>query len=109
MLAALEPAPLNRAQGCDHQHVVGFGALRITGAAQQIAAIWRAERPGIFELGEAEEWAQPRVLIAYLLGLIGTVGSGIWPSRWISWIHCCGLRICETWVDSALFEPNIGV
>lgn len=127
MLAALQQAALHRAQGRDHEHVVGLGPLEcsvalgalepttgpgssgLAGAAQQIAAIRRTERPGVFELGEAEEWAQPRFLIAYLLGLIGTAGSGIWPSRWISWIHCCGLRIWETCDESALLVPNIGV
>ena len=78
-----QSAPLGGAERGEHDHV-GGGRVGITGRAHEIAAVRRSQRPGIFNLDEAEERPFRYRLTAYLLGLMGTVGSGICPSRWIS-------------------------
>ncbi len=47
--------------------------------------------------------------IAYLLGAIGTTGSGIWLMRLISWIHWPGWRMLLICLVSLLLVPKSGV
>ncbi len=44
-----------------------------------------------------------------MLGVMGTIGSGIWLMRLISWIHWPGLRIVLISFESFLLAPNSGV
>src|SRR5690242_11156699 len=82
---------------------------------EQVAAVGRAERPGQLYLAEAEQpgpggyWPLPLALIAYLLGAIGMIGSGIWLMWLISLIHWPGLRMLLTSAESFLLPPNSGV
>ena len=47
--------------------------------------------------------------IAYLLGAIGTTGSGIWLMWLISLIHWPGWRMLLICLESFLLVPNHGV
>jgi hypothetical protein len=87
-------------------------------AADQIATVGWAERPGQLELAETEEGDGRRllaagwrrgycvpVLIAYLLGAIGTIGSLSWLRWLISCVHWLGWRMSETSAETFLFAP----
>jgi hypothetical protein len=58
------------------------------------------ERPGA-----RGSQAPPASLIAYWLGVVGTVGSGIWVSWLISWVHSLGPRRFASWCESLLLLP----
>ena len=113
-------APLDRAKRRDHEHMgrgaVGLGVRR----AKQVAPVGRTERPRQLDLAEAEEgryrsgrgWAlypAPPTLIAYLLGAIGTIGSGscaMWLIRFVHWLADSRLVIARV---SCLLLPYSGV
>jgi len=114
-LASETPAPLGRAERGQHEHVGRASLGRIALTAQEVAAVGGPERPGELELGKAEpprfglgQWG-PREVMAYLLGAIGTTGSGIWLIRLISFAHWPGWRIEPSCWESFLLEPNSGV
>ena len=95
--APAQAAALRRRRACaSTSDVLGLGGV----AAQDVAAVGRAERPGQLELGEAEAgWRHVAVvggssparrawtLIAYFDGSQRTVGLSIWPRRSISLVH----------------------
>ncbi len=98
LFAAQRASALNRAEGGQHQHVYGLCVRRVAFPAEQVAPVGRSERPRQLNLDEAEQRGGgpdrgcgadqgPLVLIAYLLGAIGTTGSGIWLMRLMSLIH----------------------
>ncbi len=99
-----------RSESAQDQHIGGRGIGGVAVAADQVAPVGGTEGPGQFELAEAEQGSDGRrlvgrstpttpegrasapyycvpVLIAYLLGEIGTIGSLIWPMRLISLVH----------------------
>src|SRR6478672_6417847 len=84
---------------------------RRPGRAEEITAVGRAQGPGELDLTEAEDQCAPapEVRIAYLLGAIGTTGSGIWLIRLISWTHWPGCKMLLISFESFLFCPNSGV
>src|SRR5436305_10685775 len=51
----------------------------------------------------------PPALIAYLLGAIGTSGSGIWAMWLIRWVHWLAESRLEISVESRLFRQYSGV
>jgi hypothetical protein len=91
LFAPGQPPALGRAERGEYDHVLGR-SLGIVARAQQVAPIRRPELPWQFHLHEPEQrrggghgrattravaqWFA--ILIAYLLGAIGTTGSGIW-------------------------------
>src|SRR5262249_12539716 len=111
------PAAFGRAERGHDENRHGGIVGRRPRCPQQVAPVGRAERPRQLDLHESEQrldGAQLRafvypVLIAYLLGVVGMVGSGIWLMWLISLIHCPGLRIWVIWCASFLLAPNWGV
>ena len=107
-----EPPALGGAERRDHQHVrrrrlrgapgAGAGSGRRAGRAPMAS---RPARSGTAVALVAVSRSLP-VRIAYLLGAIGTTGSGIWLMRLISWIHWPGWRIDLISPESFLLEPN---
>lgn len=72
---------------------------RLTGGPAARADRWRLSRgpaPQADRRGASRAGYCPAVLIAYLLGAIGTIGSVIWLMWLISWVHCCGWRMLAT-------------
>jgi hypothetical protein len=111
---ALESTALGRPERRDHEHVGSRRFRRVPVGSQQVAAVGRPERPRQLELREPEQREGVGLLgryrrIAYLLGLVGTEGSGIWLMREIRSIHCFGLRIWVICAESFLLVPKIGV
>jgi hypothetical protein len=103
-----------RPEGGQYEHVAGSRLVGFPGLPDHIAAVRGPQRPRHFDLAEAEEGTgsgqcAPAVRSAYLLGVIGTTGSGIWLMRLISWIHWAGLRIVLISSESFLLFPNSGV
>jgi hypothetical protein len=122
-------SPLRSPQRVEDQDVGRAGLGRIALAPEQVPPVGRTQRPWELHLYEPEQQAGragPRAdrsrvsrrggvgqrcpaLIAYLLGAIGTTGSGIWLMRLISLIHWPGWRIVLIWFESFLLVPNRGV
>ena len=78
-------------------------------APQQVAAVRRARAPtgsSTWLKRNSRDapvyWPVPLGLIAYLLGAIGMIGSGIWLMWLISLIHWPGLRMLLTSAESLL-------
>jgi len=113
-----EGAALWSAEGGDHEDVRRRGLRCRAQVTEEVAAVGQAEAPRELDLTEGEEARSaatargvypPGTLIAYLLGAIGTMGSGIWLMWLISWVHWLGWRRSATWAESCLFWPKSGV
>ncbi len=83
-------AAFGGSEGRDHHNVGGGRVGWVACVTKQVAAVGWSKRPGQFDLDEAKQRCvrrcqlAPWVLTAYLLGAIGTTGSGIWLMRLIS-------------------------
>ncbi len=99
----------------EHEHVRGSGTGTGPVAPDQIPTVGRTESPRDLELAEAEQGCDrgrltgegycPGVLIAYLLGAIGTIGSLIWLRWLISCVHWLGCSTLPISAESCLLMP----